>query len=103
MENNRKVFILTLFLDIFFFLPTSLDLVSGGSDVNCKEKMGGTSVFMMAVKKKQLQIVELLLETGARVDDEDKKGRSVMMMAESWENEMIRLKLAERLTFESNK
>ena len=63
--------------------------------MNCKEKMGGTSALMMAVKKKQLEIVELLMDAGASVEELDKKGKSVWTMAVSSDHEPILLKLAE--------
>ena len=77
-------------------------MVPGGSNVNCKEKIEGKSLLMMAVKKKYTKIVELLLEAGARVDDTDRTGRTVMAMAELWGDQMILLKLNECLNVEKS-
>ena len=36
----------------------------------------------------------MLLSCGARVDDEDKKGNSVKMMANKWKNKTLQSKLS---------
>ena len=82
MRSKRKQLSLHLLDSVFMRDTTSVrDLIEQGADVNTKDSEHEHTPLMLAVKFAGVDMVQLLLESGAGVDARDDWGRTALFYA----------------------